>query len=249
MPKPRYSPIPMRSNMFQALRQIRKQLADLTLRLATNPDQKSRTRLVELENQQTQVNQKLAAFRLNKVDDPWINIGTVQGNIPFGSVLINIAKFKVYDFETEESGQPGHYAWIVPASGGGNVQLIPLGDSDKIESKIKALRSACLPQPHLNRIKTEGEKNVEQQLVKLSKDLSETVFAPLEKHLDGVEEIIISPDGDLWTIPWELLRSSKDQYLLEQYRIRYLTSGRELAALNTRPQRRQRSDHHGGPGL
>lgn len=41
---------------------------------------------------------------------------------------------------------------------------------------------------------------------------------------------IISPDGDLWTIPWELLRSSQDKYLLEQYRVRYVTSGRELAS-------------------
>ena len=57
--------------------------------------------------------------------------------------------------------------------------------------------------------------------------LSALVYRPLEEHVGDASELIISPDGNLWTIPWEMLRKD-EKYLIESKAIRYVTSGREL---------------------
>ena len=53
-------------------------------------------------------------------------------------------------------------------------------------------------------------------------------MAPLQGSLQGVERIIISPDGALNLIPFAALVDEHDAYLVEHVTISYVTSGRDL---------------------
>ncbi len=49
-------------------------------------------------------------------------------------------------------------------------------------------------------------------------------------HLAGVEQLVLSPDSNLWLVPWGALPIDEDQYAIERFEIRYVTSGRDLVA-------------------
>ena len=220
---------PQAVGQVQKLRDVRKQLAELAISTSGTASQEMRLKLVELENQEREINKELAAFRLIDTDTPWISLGQVRDNLPLDSVMISITKFTPEDIEKNKYLDPIYAAWIIPASGEGEVQLIPLGDADKIESQVAAIRKQ-LNAAVAGKLSELGERVLEKNFIEQSKKMSQLVFAPLEKHLTDVEEVLISPDGELWTIPWEALRTADDKYLLEKYRMRYLISGRELAS-------------------
>jgi CHAT domain-containing protein len=91
--------------------------------------------------------------------------------------------------------------------------------------------------------KTEEEKKrrlppkmVFNWLVDHGKVLYQRIFAPLEPEMKGKKEIIIIPDGELATVPFEAFvidNSNPDQpvYLLETYRIKYIQSASVLEYL------------------
>ena len=66
------------------------------------------------------------------------------------------------------------------------------------------------------------------ELAAITKPLYESVFEPLEKHLNGSTRILISPDGSLNLLPFELLACSDNKNVIEKYEISYLSSGRDL---------------------
>ena len=125
---------PQAAGQVQKLRNVRKQLAELSISATGTASQEMRLKLVELENQEREINKELAAFRLINTDTPWISLGQVRDNLPLSGVMINIAKFTPKDIDQDKDLDPIYAAWIIPASGEGDVQLISLGDAKKIET-------------------------------------------------------------------------------------------------------------------
>jgi hypothetical protein len=63
--------------------------------------------------------------------------------------------------------------------------------------------------------------------------LGDLVYAPLAKYLTNVSHLIICPDGQLSRVPFEMLRVG-GRFLIEEKTISYVTSGREIARLQSR---------------
>ena len=64
--------------------------------------------------------------------------------IPKATVLVDIARFQPYSFQTKgvkNKFQPARYAaWLVPADGEGEIQIIDLGEADPIDKLVTLAR-------------------------------------------------------------------------------------------------------------
>ena len=61
--------------------------------------------------------------------------------------------------------------------------------------------------------------------------LNQLVLQPLRAQLGANKRLLLSPDDDLNLVPFAALKDPNGKYLLEQYEIDYLTSGRDLLQL------------------
>lgn len=217
--------------LVKELRSVRDHIAKISLRASSTVDAATRERLAALESRQQQLRQKIAGFNLGRqTGDPWVTTGALMSEIPFNAVLVNIAKIRRRNFQSHDEDArwlPTRYvAWIVPSAGSGSVKIVDLGESAPIDAKVMEMREQ-IPKD-FKRLKQVGEAQATEELRTATLELSKLLLAPLEESLTEVEELILSPDGELWTLPWDALITQDGSYLIETYRTRYVISGREL---------------------
>jgi CHAT domain-containing protein len=117
------------------------------------------------------------------------------------------------------------------------------GDIDKmVKDYLCPFQEECY-----NEGKEKGRKPTKEMisrwLINQGKVIYQSIFKPLEKSLEGANDIIIVPDGQLALIPFESFvvddsNPNRPVYLLEKYRLRYLPSATTLSMIRT--------NHHKG---
>lgn len=169
-------------------------------------------------------------------DDPWIELSEVREAIPAGAILIEISRFEVVNFKAKrdekQSDGPRYAAWLIPNQG--DVRLIDLGDADRIDAAVAVVRKGLLAAQgtatQRSIIVEKGEQDAEKILQPALATLAKLVLQPLREHIDNHKHWLISPDGALWLVPWEALPLDDKTYTIEKHTLRYLVSGRDLAA-------------------
>src|SRR5262249_14615573 len=58
--------------------------------------------------------------------------------------------------------------------------------------------------------------------------LYNTIFMPILKAIGNYKRLLISPDGDLTRLPFEVLPLDDGRRLIDEYRISYLGTGRDV---------------------
>jgi len=207
---------------------VRRELARMALtRPLPGLEKDYQDRLTLLGKRERELTQQLAADK-QVTDTPWHTLAELRQSLTETSVFVQIARFmpRKLDGKPEEwKFQPARYvAWIVPKSG--DVQLVDLDLADKIDGVIRSVRT------HLDKasgvILAKGEPEAEKVLRTELKALSDLVLAPLRFHLDSATEWIISPDGQLWLVPWAALPLDDKTYAVEKHALRFVVSGRDL---------------------
>ena len=67
--------------------------------------------------------------------------------------------------------------------------------------------------------------------------LREVLFDPLLPALGDCQQLLLSPDGDLTRLPFEVLPTADGQRLIDEYHISYLASGRDILRFGIKPNR------------
>lgn len=168
--------------------------------------------------------------------DPWVTTEQVRQALAADAVLVEIVRFAVVDFrisDREKKWQPAHYAaWIIPAKDKGDVKLIDLGDADKIDGLVKAVRkeiqAAQGSEEKVSSIRELGEAEAEKKLKAALEPLAREVLHPLLKIVGEKKRLIVSPDAALWVVPWAALPLADGAYAIEKHSLQYVTSGRDL---------------------
>jgi CHAT domain-containing protein/tetratricopeptide (TPR) repeat protein len=212
---------PEAAPLVERLRAVRTSLAQLSTKPGTADYQQ---KIAALETEQRELIRKIAAVSTGFSDDEaWVSIATLRGDLPASSIMVNIASFAPYDFKAKKSKPERYAAWLIPASEEGPVQIVDLGEVDPIDNAVTALR-ASLTSAKGKAARNTGSRGVEKAIA----SLTELIWKPLAGKLDGKEELILSPDGALWLVPWAALRMDDGKFLVEKYKLRYVISGREL---------------------
>jgi len=230
---------PKTGSVAGQLTSVRQQLASLTMMLP-RPGQEvaRREQLASLTEQEQQLARKLGQLvGQQSRADPWVNLDEVRQAIPKDGILIEIARFRVKNFKpkgTEDQWKGWRYAaWLIPPAGQGDVRLIDLGEADKIDAAVAAVRQGLLAAQGTAQQKSvildKGEQDAEKELQPALAALARLVLEPLAEHINGSQQWLLSPDGALWLVPWSALPLEDTTYAIEKHALRYLVSGRDLA--------------------
>ena len=228
---------PTAAPIVNELRGIRQRLSNIGLQGEPSTSE-SRANVSELESRLEILQSELAELGLGSSSrQDWVRIGTLMTNLPQDSCFISLARFRVHDFNAtfdsherapESVWKSSRYAaWIVPPIGSGDVVCVDLGVAKPIDEAIAAISTSISKSGR--QLEETDEKSLTVELKKKMRELSEMVFTPLTPHLQEYKKLVISPDGNLWSVPWEsLLIDDGKSYLVESFQVRYVSSGREL---------------------
>ena len=108
----------------------------------------------------------------------------------------------------------------------GQPRWVDLGDAAAIDNDVAALRKALIS-PRSTNARQVGQA------------LFGKVLRPILPLVGDIHRLFLSPDGDLNLIPFGALVDEQNRYLVENYSITYLTSGRDLLRLQVHTSSKQ----------
>jgi CHAT domain-containing protein len=222
------------------LTDTQRQLATLTFNPPSNlPPDQYRARVQELEAEAKQLESTLArrsaAFR---AETQPIEIAAVAAQLPTHSVLVEYVRYRPFDAqEPQNRWGPDRYAAYLLFPDG-RIEAVDLGPATEIDAAARdfigllqdrstTLRAIARPTPIVEDVQAVTGK------------MQALILDPIAPYLSDSDHLLISPDSQLNLIPFEALQSEAGgPFLVEQYQISYLNSGRDLLKFNvTEPSR------------
>ena len=217
--------------LLEQLEAARSKLSTLVLngsgRQTTDTEQQVAIAKLEAEAQRLEgaVSVRSAEFRAQSQP---VTIDSVQAVMPAGSVLIEIASYLPFNTQarnrSERYGEARYAAYVLSKEG--QPKWVDLGDAAAINSDVTALRKVLIS-PRSTNAKQVGQA------------LFGKVMRPILQLVGNTHRLFLSPDGDLNLIPFGALVDDQDRYLVENYTITYLTSGRDLLRLQVHTNSKQ----------
>ena len=221
---------PEAEKLLQKLTTLRQELSQLSTEIpAAGQEEIWKKRREEVTEEERLLSTQLSKLDQRSVrDDPWIDLDEVTRRLPERTALVDIARFPVIDFKApakKDKEKPAHYvAWVTRKDGAAS--LVDLGEAGPIDERITRVRRELAGAP--DRLRKEGEVEAEKAALQALQALADKVLQPLRKHLDDCTQWVISPDGNLWLVPWAALPLDEKTYAIEKHTIQYVISGRDL---------------------
>ncbi|MDY7020057.1 MAG: CHAT domain-containing tetratricopeptide repeat protein [Cyanobacteriota bacterium] len=176
----------------------------------------------EAEKLEIELSRRSAEFRT--VSKP-VTIEAVQQFIPEDAALVEFVYYIPYNARENRTGKPRYAAYILKSSG--EPQWVDLGESEAIEKA--AFRRFSFSMQLKDR--RDAERGNTTKMKKAGRALDELLMQPIRKKVGNTRHFILSPDDQLNLIPFAALVDENNQYLVENYQITYVTTGRDLLRL------------------
>lgn len=219
---------------LQELIRVREKLARLSLR-TVSPDARAthQEAVAKLTLDEERLARELGdvAANLSKARE-WISKDAFRTELPESSVLVNFARIRNANFaySSEKTKWKGdrYLAYVIPPAGRGEIIAVDLGLAETIDQRIAAVLDAIHSDSTVSALRSEGEQQAALNAGAALQSLAAKILSPILSHVEPFEQLILSPDGQLWTIPWAALPISDQQLAIEKFQIRLAVSGREL---------------------
>jgi CHAT domain-containing protein len=150
-----------------------------------------------------------------------ITLAAVQQAIPQNGVLVEYGIYQPFDAKANKHAPARYVAYLLTNQG--EPLWVELGEVVPIDQAINALRVAL----------RDKRSNIATTVKTRARLLDRMVMKPVRKLIGQARHLFIAPDGALNLIPFDALVDEKGRYLVQQYEISYLTSGRDLLRLGT----------------
>jgi CHAT domain-containing protein/tetratricopeptide (TPR) repeat protein len=146
----------------------------------------------------------------------------VAGALPERAAFVDVLRYTHYSPPEPGKyllqGEPRYVAFVVRR--GAPARRIELGPSAAIDKALAAWRGAI----------KKGHAGTET-----GQELAKLVWEPLRPHLEGVDTVLVAPDGDLAFLAWGALPDrDPNSFLIERYAFAVVGSGRQLVQLARR---------------
>jgi CHAT domain-containing protein/Tfp pilus assembly protein PilF len=215
---------PSDQKLLDQLATTRSQLAALLFKGTGNlPPDQYRQQVATLKAQADQLegtlSRRSAEFRSESQP---VTIEAVQQLIPADAALVELVQYNPFNpkatKQDEYWGVPRYAAYILHSTG--EPQWVDLGEAAPINQAVANFRQAILNPIERAQFKEE-----------VARSLDEKLMQPIRQRLGNTRNILLSPDSQLNLIPFAALVDENNRYLVENYSITYLSSGRDLLRL------------------
>ncbi|MGG6295450.1 tetratricopeptide repeat protein [Leptolyngbya sp. AN02str] len=172
----------------------------------------------EIQSLEAQLSRRSSQFQA--LNQP-IDIPTIQALLPPHTTLVELVRYRVFDPQAPSSnrfGEARYAAYLLRSDG--TVDGIDLGSAAEIDPLIANLQQG---------LRNPGYPVADVK--EAAQALDARVMAPIRARLGDTNHLLISPDGAFNLIPFEALVDETGRYLVENYTLTYLTSGRDLLRL------------------
>ncbi len=211
----RLSSFPHLKKNFSNLKNVYEELTDLNLRGPQEMDRETyQQRLEDLKQHQEFLETELSSQVFSLEREEWVGQTTpkdIASRLPKASVLVEYFQFTSWNFEREEYGSQYYLAWVIPAQKKDQKKDLclwfDLGESQKIDLSFN---------------KYQESKGKEK-----GTELYERLISPLQEKISS-KHLILCPDGSLHLIPFAALFSPKEKFLIEENKLSYLSSAKDL---------------------
>jgi CHAT domain-containing protein len=168
-----------------------------------------------------------------------IEIEKIIDALPKNTAYIDFAKINIFDFQNQKFGEEKYFAFVILPDKNLSIKLIEIGvakDIDKLVSDyhntLELLIASKDPSRSITIVKKEsietGIDSYSEKLKQIGISLYEIILKPLESYMSDRKRLIISPDGELNLIPFEVFVKSNGKYVVEEYTINYITNVKDL---------------------
>jgi CHAT domain-containing protein/tetratricopeptide (TPR) repeat protein len=167
------------------------------------------------------------------------NARTVARALPPGTVLIDLLRvppIRGIMPRTVEIQHGVYVAVLLFADDADRVEMVPLGDAERIDelsadfliALTSMARSRDFGPARVSRKRSREWRDVGDELRKI-------VFDPLLPFIGNARDLMIAADGDLFRLPVDVLPWGKDGHVIDDFRVTYLSAGRDALRLNDPP--------------
>ena len=178
----------------------------------------------EVEALEYKVSERSAEFRtLSKA----ITLEAVQRLIPKDATLVEFASYRPYDAKARTYGTPRYVVYLL--NNEGEPDWIDLGLAEPIDKLVDSLRAML----------RDGKTSVNREIKPLARKLDKLIMQPVRKLAGKGKQLLIAPDGKLNLLPFAALVDESGKFLVENNKISYLTSGRDLLRLEVKIENKQ----------
>lgn len=151
-----------------------------------------------------------------------VTIDAVRAALPAGTALVEFITYRPYNptaIGHKKKYGPARYAAYVLTRDSTEPGCVELGEAQPLDELTLEWRSLL------------GKRSNERQVKRAGNVLYKRLFARLTELLGEHRRLLIVPDGNLNLVQFAALVDEDGRYLIENYDISYLTSGRELLRL------------------
>jgi CHAT domain-containing protein len=209
------SSTPQARRQAEQLGAIDRQLAALGL-----PPERRRELREQQQSLELALYQSLPALQLKAVTTA--EVATALKAVAPKGLLVEFQKYRPYRRTAQGLGQwgaPRYLALLLRPDG--SILSLPLGEAASLDGAIaEALAAGADP-------------TRQQQAPRLLAQVSQRLLGPLSSQLTGVQELFLSPDGELNRLPFAALPIAEPEgrTLADAFQLRILTTGRDLVRL------------------
>jgi CHAT domain-containing protein len=163
-----------------------------------------------------------------------VSIEQLTTSIPDNSVLLEYVKYRpfIYDRISEKNRLSGQSYMVFAIDKTGRISADQIRNARYVDSIISECRNYW---DAAQRSRYTGD--LDQPLEELNAStnlLYSYLLAAAVNHLPDGTSLIISPDGRLSLLPFDILSLGRGRYTIDRFQISYVSSGRDLVRLHDR---------------
>ncbi|MEZ5359796.1 MAG: CHAT domain-containing tetratricopeptide repeat protein [Candidatus Zixiibacteriota bacterium] len=181
--------------------------------------------LLQRDSLEALVSHSCSEFAEQRVIDENL-VDLVAASLTPGEVLCEFAVYDPMGQDASTAGVTNRRLIRYLLDGSGRIIVDDIGTVREIDSMIADIQlsihesAECMTPEFFPALEDALKESLDQ--------LSDILYRPIKSRYADMNHLIVSPEGSLNLIPFEILTDKNDHYAIESHAISYVTSGRDL---------------------